>query len=240
MHELYIPSDVPKTSIAVLTSGGVESATLAARLTSCFEQVYPVYVRFGLSWEPAEEAFLRSFLSRISSTHLQSLKVIDLPVWDVYGAHWSTTGQAAPDRATPDDAVFLPGRNVLLVAKTAVWCSRRGIATLALGHLQSNPFADATGGFFEDLSRIMVTALDTPLTIVRPFAHLTKAEVLQIAQDLPLEFTFSCIAPAPTAASQRIHCGCCNKCEERRRAFAQAGMSDPTAYATALQALSDA
>src|SRR4029453_14562523 len=231
MPEVYIADDVPRAAVAVLVSGGVESATLAAQLRSCFERVYPVYVRFGLSWESAEEAFLTSFFSRISSSHLQPLKVIDLPVWDFYGSHWSTTGQAVPDRSTADEAVFLPGRNVLLVAKTAVWCSLHGINVLAVGHLQSNPFPDATSGFFEDLSRIMVPALDSPLRIIRPLPHLTKSEVLRLAADLPLDVTFSCIAPAATAG-ERIHCGRCNKCEERRRGFAQAGITDPTTYAS--------
>jgi 7-cyano-7-deazaguanine synthase len=144
-----------------------------------------------------------------------------------------------PDRSTADAAVFLPGRNVLLVAKTAVWCSLHSITTLAVGHLQSNPFADATGSFFEDLSRIMTTALDTPLRIIRPLAHLSKSEVLRIAAGLPLELTFSCIAPAEAGAGQRIHCGRCNKCEERQYGFRQAGIPDPTAYASSLQVLSN-
>src|SRR5262249_37410011 len=148
MPELYIPDDVPKTSVAVLVSGGVESAPLAAKIGGCFDRVYPVYVRFGLAWEPVEETFLKLFLSRIRSPRLQELKTIDLPVWDVYGSHWSTTGQSVPGRSTADNAVFLPGRNVLLVAKTAVWCSLHNIDTLALGHLQSNPFPDATSGSF--------------------------------------------------------------------------------------------
>ncbi len=217
--------------MAVLVSGGVESAALTAQLTSHFDRVHPIYVRFGLSWEPVEEACLRAFLSRITSPNLQELKTIELPVWDVYGSHWSTTGESVPDRSTADEAVFLPGRNVLLVAKTAVWCSLHGISTLALGHLQSNPFPDATGGFFEDLSRIMMTALDASLRIIRPFAHLTKGEVLQLSAHLPLELTFSCISPARDTSDEQMHCGRCNKCEERKRGFAQAGIPDSTAYA---------
>jgi 7-cyano-7-deazaguanine synthase len=42
---------------------------------------------------------------------------------------------------------------------------------------------------------------------------------------LPLELTFSCIRPA----GER-HCGSCNKCAERRQAFASAGLKDPTDY----------
>jgi 7-cyano-7-deazaguanine synthase len=39
--------------------------------------------------------------------------------------------------------------------------------------------------------------------------------------------TFSCLAP-----QGRRHCGRCNKCAERKRAFRQAGIPDPTKYAS--------
>jgi 7-cyano-7-deazaguanine synthase len=49
--------------------------------------------------------------------------------------------------------------------------------------------------------------------------------VIRRARELPLEHTFSCIAPI-----EGRHCGRCNKCAERRRAFAAAGVDDPTEY----------
>ena len=53
-----------------------------------------------------------------------------------------------PDDKTPDEAVFLPGRNVLLLAKPLVWCHLNKVPELALAPLGSNPFADATAEFF--------------------------------------------------------------------------------------------
>jgi 7-cyano-7-deazaguanine synthase len=50
-------------------------------------------------------------------------------------------------------------------------------------------------------------------------------EVLKRAEGLPLELTFSCIAP-----EDGLHCGRCNKCAERARGFARAGLADPTRY----------
>ena len=52
-----------------------------------------------------------------------------------------------------------------------------------------------------------------------------KAEVMLLGKDLPLEWSFSCIQPI-----DHLHCGKCNKCAERKKAFADAGMSDPTVY----------
>jgi 7-cyano-7-deazaguanine synthase len=55
---------------------------------------------------------------------------------------------------------------------------------------------------------------------------LTKTDIIRRGRHLPLGLTFSCIAPV-----SRRHCGRCNKCAERRRAFVAAGIADPTDYA---------
>jgi hypothetical protein len=51
---------------------------------------------------------------------------------------------------------------------------------------------------------------------------------MQLGANLPLELTFSCIDPHCL-----LHCGRCNKCAERRAAFADAGLADRTVYANA-------
>jgi 7-cyano-7-deazaguanine synthase len=68
-------------------------------------------------------------------------------------------------------------------------------------------------------------AMDGHLQIARPLEHLTKQRVLEMGRHLPLELTFSCLAPV-----DRMHCGHCNKCAERRRGFAEIGLDDPTVY----------
>ena len=47
------------TDVAVLASGGLDSAILVAELLRQGRAVHPIYVRFGLAWEPTEEAHLR-------------------------------------------------------------------------------------------------------------------------------------------------------------------------------------
>ncbi len=68
-------------------------------------------------------------------------------------------------------------------------------------------------------------ALGHQLEVMTPFAELTKTEVLGLGQSLPLEHTFSCVAPVGDN-----HCRTCNKCAERRRAFAEADIEDRTLY----------
>lgn len=148
-----------------------------------------------------------------------------MPVTDLYGEHWSITGRNVPDADTPDEAVFLPGRNVLLLAKGMLWCHLRKVPALALGSLQSNPFPDATPEFFAGFKKVVNDAIDGKVEIRLPFAGLKKKAVMQRGRGLPLEHTFSCIQP-----HDGLHCGKCNKCAERQHAFADAGMADPTRY----------
>ena len=213
-------------SVAVLASGGVDSAILVAEQANRGHVVHPVYVRFGLAWEHAEEAHLRRFLDALGGLSVEPLAVIELPVADVYGPHWSVSGTDVPDEATADDAVYLPGRNLLLLAKTCVWCARQGVNRIVLGTLLGNPFADSSPQFFSGVASLSTFALGHDLHVETPFAHLTKAEVLELGRALPLEHTFSCIAPVGAD-----HCGRCNKCAERRKGFADAGVDDRTHYA---------
>jgi len=151
--------------------------------------------------------------------------VLELPLQDLYSGHWSLTGDV-PGAATADDAVYLPGRNLLLAIKPALWCQMHGIGRLALGVLGSNPFDDASEEFFAALENTLTRLGQPALRIVRPFGAMHKREVMEIGRSYPLGLSFSCISPVG-----RLHCGRCNKCAERQAAFKMVGMEDPTVYA---------
>ena len=211
-----------------MASGGLDSSILVAHLLDKGHVVTPIYVRFGLSWEDVEIQHLHRFLESLpASSHVNPLVEIDLPVIDIYGGHWSVTGQAVPDRDSPDQAVYLPGRNLLLLAKTFVWCALNEVHTVALGTLAANPFPDADAEFFGGFSSVAARALGFPLQVTTPFAGRAKRDVVALGRSLPLGLTLSCISP-----DTGRHCGRCNKCAERQRAFTELGISDTTEYAT--------
>ena len=219
-----MPASIKETA-AVLTSGGLDSAILCVDMLRDFRRVFPLYIRGGLRWEDVELASLRGFLAAVAAAGLESLVVLEEPVAQVYGTHWSTSGANVPGSETPDEAVYLPGRNLLLTTKAAVWCRLRGIETVALGSLGSNPFPDSTPAFFRDLQNLLNLAMDGNLKLIRPFDHLHKTDVLLRGKELPLHLTFSCINPIDGR-----HCGICNKCAERKNGFAAAVLPDLTKY----------
>lgn len=213
-------------AIGLLVSGGLDSAILLGHLLENGREVQPFYIRAGLYWERHELAALNRLLTHFGGEKLRPLVVLDMPLADVYDNHWSVTGRDVPDGSTPDEAVYLPGRNALLLIKAALWCNLNGVDELAMAPLGSNPFSDATPEFFAGFESMLNVATAGNLKLSRPFAPLHKSDVMRLGRAFPLELTFSCIAPI-----DELHCGDCNKCAERRLAFAEAGLDDPTVYA---------
>lgn len=218
------PSD---ESLAVLVSGGVDSAVLLGRAVHERPAVHPIYVRTGLAWEDVESGYLTRFLAAIRTPTLKPLTTLELPARDLYGDHWSTTGNA-PDAEAGDEEFFLPGRNVLLLSKALIWCRLHKVPAVAMAVLAANPFPDATPEFFADFADVVGRAVGGSLRVETPYATLTKAEVVALGRALPLEHTFSCASPV-----NGLHCGRCGKCGERGRAFRAALVPDPTRYASA-------
>ena len=155
--------------VAVLCSGGLDSVVLAADLATT-AQVYPIYVASGLAWEREERAMLERALQAFpGGAHLAPLHVLDATVRDVYApTHWSLTGNP-PAWDTPDEEVYLAGRNIVLLGKAAVYCALRQIGRVALGPLAGNPFPDATPEFFEAMARALSLGLAHPITIETPY-----------------------------------------------------------------------
>lgn len=214
-------------SVAVLASGGVESAALLVEAMRRFERVYPLYVRKGFVWETVELAHLKRLLRRIRQDGLAGLTVLEAPLKDVYRAHWSLGKERIPGAKEPDSAVYLPGRNLLLLGLAGLFCSVRKIPTVWIGVLRGNPFRDAGKGFLAGMERLLKESLGRPVRIAAPLARSTKGRVIRKYPDLPWQFTFSCLNPAG-----RLHCGRCQKCAERKAGFRAAGVEDPTRYAT--------
>jgi len=212
-----------------LFSGGLDSAVLLALERTRHDLVWPIHVRAGLAWEHAEARAIQDLLSRPPfDEHVQPVTTLNVDMRDIYPeTHWAVVGQP-PSYDTPDEDVYLEGRNLVLIAKAAVLCARLDVSRLALGPLAGNPFPDATPEFFECIGRAASLGLEHPFEVVAPLATRSKREVVRLGIELgvPLGRTLSCMNPQNDA-----HCGRCSKCRERIDAFRQAGIADEAAYA---------
>ena len=220
----------------VLLSGGLDSAVLLAS-EAVRGAVLPLYVEVGLAWEPAERQMLALLLAAPAfQRNVGTLETLAFDMRDVYPpTHWAITG-TPPAYDTPDEDVYLAGRNLVLLTKAGVVAARRHASRIALGPLAGNPFPDATPEFFAAMARALSLGLASDIDVATPFAALHKEDVIRLGASLgvPLELTLSCMNPVESAGGQAPwHCGLCSKCRERRDGFAAAGVADLTMYAHA-------
>jgi 7-cyano-7-deazaguanine synthase len=218
--------------VAVLCSGGLDSVVLLADVAhrERRDRVQPLYVSVGLAWEAEERAMLDRLLRTEPFRGLQPIASLHFDMRDVYPpTHWAIRGEP-PAFDTPDEDVYLEGRNLVLLTKAGVFMARAKLTRVFIGPLACNPFPDATPEFFDAMARALSHGLGTTITIAAPYASLHKADVIALGHQLgvPLELTLSCMQP-----NDGLHCGRCSKCRERRDGFREAGIDDPTTYAVA-------
>jgi 7-cyano-7-deazaguanine synthase len=223
-------SDNKMTKSAVLLSGGLDSAVLLADEASRGD-VQPIYIGAGLAWEAAErEVVARLLASDALRGRTRPMVALSVDMRDVYAAtHWAVTG-APPAYHTPDEDVYLPGRNVILLAKAGVFCAAAGLNRVVIGTLAHNPFPDATPEFRSAMALTLSLGLAHKLDVDAPYAGMEKAAVIRRGQTLgvPFELTMSCMKPVMREHVR--HCGECSKCRERHDAFVEAKVADLTDY----------
>jgi 7-cyano-7-deazaguanine synthase len=89
-------------------------------------------------------------------------------------------------------------------------------------------YPDCREDFMQAMSDAMRLGTYADVQLLRPFIAKTKGQIAGEGARLGVDFarTWSCYKGGP------IHCGQCGTCVERREAFLEAGLVDPTVYAS--------
>ena len=210
--------------MGLLTSGGLDSAILLCQLLDHGWQVRPFYVRTECALagrgdrrgpQTARGARTAEASSRSSNSRCRS--TISTPTTGASPAARCRTATRPTKRCSSPAAIRCCCSSRRCGARCMA-CRSWRLATLA-----ANPFDDAKPEFFERFEAMIDWATGCDVRIVRPFEMLSKRCVMQLGRDVPLELTFSCIAPVGG-----LHCGRCNKCAERAAAFRLPAAGDPT------------
>lgn len=212
-----------RRSVVVLVSGA-DSEILVADLMSRGWTVLPLYVRCGFRWEATELARLRRALRSLRGPRLAPLAVLRFPMRPLMHGHWSLTGRGVPGAKAAWTAVYLPGRNMVLLLEAWLHAAAAGAEAVAIGTLKGNPFPDAAPRFRATAARALNLALGTRIRVLAPYVGLSKLEVLRRAGRFRLDLAFSCLRPRGGKP-----CGTCSKCAELSDALgalrAEAGRS---------------
>ncbi len=220
---------------AVLVSGGMDSCVLLANVAEQGD-AFPIYVETGIPWEWAEKIALTNFIEALDNPRVKPVTTLSLPVKPLYGnAHWTMSGETMPGYEEPDETVYIPGRNIILITLAAIWCSLNNVNRIVIGSLAGNPFPDATPEFRQSIAATNSMGLAHDIEVDAPLSGMHKEELLAMNNPhLPLHLTLTCGNPHRVGngnVESVIHCGSCNKCRERHEAYIDANINDDTRYA---------
>lgn len=220
-------------SLAVcLVSGGMDSCVTAAIAREETDALAFLHVSYGQRTEARERRAFEEIADHygvekrlaVSLEHLariggSSLTDASLPV-------------AEADLASRDvPTSYVPFRNAHLLAVAASWGEVLHASSIYIGAVaeDSSGYPDCRPEFYEAFQRTLDvgTRPDTHIEIRTPVIALRKSEIIRRGLSLgaPLALTWSCYQ-APERA-----CGHCDSCALRLRAFHEAGVVDPVAYA---------
>jgi 7-cyano-7-deazaguanine synthase len=127
----------------------------------------------------------------------------------------------------------VPNRNAIMLNIAAGLAITVGADRLATGVHAGDHYIypDCRPEFIWSLQQMLKIAnegfIDPEFKIYAPFVDVDKARIAQIGHELNVPWieTWSCYKGG------EIHCGACGTCFERREAFRDAGVEDPTIYA---------
>jgi 7-cyano-7-deazaguanine synthase len=220
----------------VLLSGGLDSATAAAWAKAAGFEVGALSVDYGQRHRLELEAAHR-VAERIG---IADHRTVTVDLRAIGGS--ALTGEIAvpKDRGAIGGDVpvtYVPARNTVFLALLTGFAEVVGAADLVIGaNVQdSSGYPDCRPEFlraFEAVANLgtRVGVQGTRFVVHAPLLHLSKAGIVRLGASLGVEYALTLSCYDPPAAF--VHCGRCDACRLRRAGFDQAGVPDPTVWAT--------
>jgi 7-cyano-7-deazaguanine synthase len=225
--------DLHPSGLAVcLVSGGMDSCVTAAIAREENAELAFLHVSYGQRTEARERRAFDELADHFSvkkrlAVSIESLKAIGGS--SLTDERMPVTQADLSSREIPTS--YVPFRNAHLLAIAASWAETLGAKRIYIGAVaeDSSGYPDCRPEFYEAFQRAIDagTRPQTEIEIVTPVIHLSKVEIVLRGLEMraPLELTWSCYTAEDRA------CGQCDSCVLRRRAFANAGATDPISYA---------
>ena len=217
----------------VIASGGVDSSTLLYKTVNDNYETYVLTFIYGQKHRREIES-AKKICEGLKVHH----KVIDLSVLKdiLSGSALTDSGVEVPE--VPETAehyetlrtTIVPNRNSIFLSIAIGYAVSIGANNVFFGahHSDRGVYPDCRREFVEAFEHAERLANDSSLLVVAaPFVNMSKSEIVKLGVELgvPYKETWSCYKGG------RVHCGVCSSCRERKRAFQEAGVVDPTEYA---------
>lgn len=210
----------------MVVSGGMDSTTMLYEYADRI--ALAITFNYGSNHNAREIECARYNCERLGI----ELVVVDMPfVGQLFESSLLSGADAIPEGNYDDDnmrSTVVPFRNGIMLAVAAGLAESRGLKHLMMANHGGDHaiYPDCRRGFVDAMSRAIAEGTYDRITIDAPYTDITKTDIARRGAALGIDYshTYSCYKGGEK------HCGRCGTCTERRQAFADAGLPDPTVY----------
>jgi 7-cyano-7-deazaguanine synthase len=211
-------------------SGGMDSVTALHWARRSHDVVAAVSFDYGAKHNHREIPFAARHAAQIGTRH--EIIALDF-VNRLFASDLLKGGGDIPEghyEAENMKQTVVPFRNAIMLSIACGFAESVGAEGLVIAaHAGDHAiYPDCREDFMRAMGDAMRLGTYAGVKLVRPFIALNKGQIASEGAKLGIDFarTWSCYKGGA------IHCGRCGTCVERREAFAQAGLVDPTVYAS--------
>ncbi|MCL1966108.1 MAG: 7-cyano-7-deazaguanine synthase QueC [Candidatus Bathyarchaeota archaeon] len=207
----------------IVLSGGLDSSTVAYWAKSQGYQIYPIVFKYGQI--AVKEVYAAKKIAENLGT---SIKIVDFSALkDIF----QTSSLVNRDIALSgefSEAIIVPFRNAIFLSVAVAYAATVGANEIFYGAHDSDVafYPDCRRDFYEAFEKAAQLGTNSNISISAPYMGKEKTDLVKAATKLnvPLELTWSCY----TDGEQ--HCGQCESCINRKKAFQKANIADLTKY----------
>lgn len=221
-----------KTKAVILTSGGLDSATLLAMAHSNGRECYSLSFDYGQRHR-AELNAARGLAERYGDViH----RVVSLDLSAIGGS--ALTDMDIPVPTTPQEGIpitYVPARNTVFLSLALGWAEVLGASEIYIGvnAVDYSGYPDCRPEFIAAYQQLIGVATKAgvegaSISLETPLIDLSKGAIIDAGLRLGVDYslTVSCYQ----ADEMGRACGECDSCRLRTAGFEQAGVPDPTRY----------
>lgn len=210
----------------IIYSGGLDSTTL---LYEERERVaLAVTFDYGSNHAAREIACAKHHCVLLGIEHL----VIELGFMSRYFQSSLLSGAADIPDGNYDEAnmksTVVPFRNGIMLSIACGLAESRGLKRVLIANHGGDHaiYPDCRPTFVDAMNAAMQAGTYEGVQLAAPYTNISKADIIRRGARLGIDYgaTYSCYRGG------EHHCGTCGTCTERREAFREAGIPDPTKY----------
>ena len=222
-----------KKAISVL-SGGLD-CTVSTSVFAKDWKIHAITFNYGQKAFKRELKAAKEICEKMDWTH----EVIALPWLAKISTSSLNTSEEIPEVSLNDlddiekssktaSSVWVPARNMVFTSIAVSYAESIGAEKIIVGWdaEEAATFPDNSKEFLNTFNELIDVGSPENIKIEAPDINLTKEEIVKLGVEVgaPMELSYSCYKGGDK------HCGVCESCMRRKRAFKQLGIDDLTEY----------